>query len=197
MSVFFVFDRQAGQKTQQSHWQSVMEQQTLHNHHYCLQHNHHRSCSKRRGLAVSIKVCTAAERGGLTRTLSGLAWLGQPKSSRLSRLPSYSRKVRYRFLKNSTCLFLTRSFLGEFQWITWDGSRFTLQSAAHIHKRSRVLPQSAEVFLRTEFGATRKSESHRKKSHNFVIFYEEINETGKYIPQHFFLREEAISPKFV
>lgn len=63
------------------------------------------------------------DRGGWrvwpTLSLLRSASLGQPNSSRLSRLPSYSRKVRYRLRKNSTCLFFTLSFFGEFQWITW------------------------------------------------------------------------------
>ena len=36
----------------------------------------------------------------------------------LKKFPSYSRKVKYRFLKNSSYLFFTSCFLGEFQWIT-------------------------------------------------------------------------------
>lgn len=57
--------------------------------------------------------------GWPTLSLLRSASLGQPNSSRLSRLPSYSRKVRYRLRKNSTCLFFTLNFFGEFQWITW------------------------------------------------------------------------------
>lgn len=56
----------------------------------------------------------------LTCSASGGGGLGHPKSSLRSRFPSYSRKVRWRLRKNSTCLFFTRSFFGEFQWITWD-----------------------------------------------------------------------------
>lgn len=35
--------------------------------------------------------------------------------SYLKKFPSYSRKVKYRFLKNSSYLFFTSCFLGEFQ----------------------------------------------------------------------------------
>lgn len=37
----------------------------------------------------------------------------------LKKLPSYSKKVKYKFLKNSSYLFFTSCFFGEFQWITY------------------------------------------------------------------------------
>jgi len=39
----------------------------------------------------------------------------QPKNSRRSRLPSYSRNVRYKLWKYSICFIFTFSFFGEFQ----------------------------------------------------------------------------------
>jgi hypothetical protein len=56
----------------------------------------------------------------LTCSAPGGSWLGHPKSSLRSSFPSYPRKVKYKLRKNSACLFFTRSFFGEFQWITWD-----------------------------------------------------------------------------
>ena len=50
----------------------------------------------------------------------------QPKNSRRSRLPSYSRNVRYRLRKYSMCLIFTFSFFGEFQWITCEHTDSTV-----------------------------------------------------------------------
>jgi hypothetical protein len=52
-------------------------------------------------------------------SFSDIFVLLQPNNSLLSKFPSYSRNVRYKLRKNSTCLFFTFSFLGEFQCITW------------------------------------------------------------------------------
>lgn len=87
-----------------------------------LQLQHHEGEGPRGAFMKSLPTQSSGVAGrvtvSLTWSLGGLGRLAQPKSSLRSRFPSYSKKVRYRLRKNSTCLFFTRSFLGEFQWIT-------------------------------------------------------------------------------
>lgn len=87
-------------------------------------------------------VSMTREDGSLTCSASGGGGLGHPKSSLRSRFPSYSRKVRWRLRKNSTCLFFTCSFFGEFQWITCDpGGRQCGSGGKGPHLRPTVPTQ--------------------------------------------------------
>jgi len=78
------------------------------------------ACAEQRPLngCVCVHVQNTEQTWSSLAAVSGLLSIlmsSQPKNSRRSRLPSYSRNVRYKLWKYSICFIFTFSFFGEFQ----------------------------------------------------------------------------------